>query len=106
MNKGIRQAVFARSKGRCECGCEKPITFESGHADHFFGRAKAEESVDTVWFLALHCDELKTTCRPSSIHWCRLFFAHARKHGYQKQMERVEAKARVLIAKGFGGARA
>lgn len=39
--KAIREAVFLRAKNRCECGCGRWITFESGHMDHFLGRASS-----------------------------------------------------------------
>ncbi len=100
MNKKIRASVFARAKGICECGCGRPLG-ESGHLDHFFGRAKASESIETCWAIRLDCDERKTRNEPTGIYWCRRFYAHARKHGYRDQMERVETKGRVLIAKGF-----
>jgi len=103
MNKKIRKAIFERSKGRCECGCGYSVTYETGRADHFFGRAKAVESVETVWFLSVPCDEGKTSSRPSAVMWCDRFYIHAIAHGYHEVAERAATKVRVLIAKGFGG---
>ena len=98
--KKIRALVFARAKGRCECGCQRPITPETGRLDHFFGRSRAE-SVETCWGLSVQCDEAKTNNRPSSIVWCRRFFVHARRHGYAEEIERVTEKGLVLRQKGL-----
>ncbi len=101
MDKKIRAAVFKRADGKCECGCSRSITPETGRADHFFGRAKAEETVETVWALAIPCDEGKTNSRPSAVMWCDRFRMHALLHGYGAAAERAATKAQVLAVKGF-----
>lgn len=102
MNKSIRIAVFERAKGYCECGqCGRTITFESGHLDHAFGRAKAPESLETCWALDYRCDALKTSCKPSRAYWLRLFREHCRRHRYRAEFERAETDIAVLKAKGL-----
>jgi hypothetical protein len=101
VNATIRLKVFDRAKGYCECGCRRPITFETGRADHFFGRAKVEEKIANVWALAIPCDELKTNNRPSSIYWFRLFRDHCRKHRYEPEFERAQTRIMVLKQKGL-----
>jgi hypothetical protein len=98
--KKLRAAVFARAKGLCECGCRRALG-ESGHLDHFFGRAKAAESLRTCWALALICDDAKTHNRPSAAHWCDRFYVHAVNHGFHEEAERASTKIMALIAKGF-----
>jgi hypothetical protein len=98
--KKLRATVFARAKGRCECGCGRHLG-ESGHLDHAFGRAKAPESERNCWALALVCDDAKTANRPSAAHWCDRFYLHAIKHGFHEEAERAATKILALVAKGF-----
>ena len=100
--KSIRLAVFERAGGYCECGvCRKTITFETGHLDHAFGRAKAAESVSNCWALAIACDELKTSNKPSRVYWLRLFRDHCRRHRYAAEFERAQSAIAWLKAKGL-----
>lgn len=98
--KKIRAAVFARAKGKCECSCGRSLG-ESGHLDHFFGRAKMVESERTTWALCLFCDHHKTINKPSASFWLRRFRVHAKKHGFTGELERAEAKLAVLACKGM-----
>lgn len=97
--KSVRAAVFARAKGKCEACC-RPLG-ESGHLDHFWGRAKAPTNVETCWALCLRCDYEKTNNRPSAINWLRRYWVHCRRYVYPEQCERAEARAEVLKAKGL-----
>ncbi len=99
--KRIRLAVFERSRGFCECGCGKRITFENSRLDHFFGRARIPESVSNTWLVAIACDELKTACKPSSVYWLRLFREHCRRHRYREEFERAQTRIAVLKQKGL-----
>lgn len=118
--KRLRAAVFLRARGRCECGCRRSITAESGHLDHHFGRAKAEESMATCWALHPTCDDAKTNNRPSAIHWLRKFYRHVTNWAtfyetqpddedfdgsisalYREAAGRAEMKAMALQARGL-----
>ncbi len=98
--KRLRAAVFKRADGACECGCGAFITEESGRLDHFFGRAKAPESMSTCWAICLGCDQAKTLNYPSARYWLERFVDHAQRHGYSAEVERAFAKIDVLRAKG------
>lgn len=80
MNKAIRAAVFARARWECECGCGKSINEHYDNLDHVFGRAKAEETMETCWALSLDCDYAKTNNRPDAATWLHKFIVHASKH--------------------------
>lgn len=101
MDKSVRRAVFERSAGHCECGCGRFIDFESGRADHFFGRAKADEKPETVWFLSMHCDHMKTVNSPNATHWLVRFTLHCLRHDYRYEAIRSLEKVSVLSAKGM-----
>lgn len=99
--KRIRAAVFARAKGRCECGCRRWITSESGQLDHQFGRAKVPQAVSNCWALSIACHEAKTLNHPSAAAWLQRFAWHAGKHGYLAERELALAKLNVLQVKGL-----
>lgn len=101
MNKQVRKDVVARAMWQCEAGCGTHVTEETGHADHFFGRAKAAESVETVWFLCLRCDDAKTNNRPSALHWQTRYLIHAAQLGYWTQVERALSRIFILHARGL-----
>lgn len=101
MNKAVRRLVFARANGRCECGCLRFITEETGRLDHFWGRAKAEETVETCWALSVACDEAKTANRPTSMHWNLKFLIHCAIHGYERSETRAAVRDAALRARGF-----
>lgn len=99
MNKDIRRAVFARAAGFCECGCGKAVTEETGHLDHFFGRAKAEEAVSNCWALTPEHDHARTVNEPSASYWLVRFVRHAAKHGYKSEEDRALTKLEALAVK-------
>ncbi len=104
MNKKIRGAVVVRSRGRCEaCGAFLSASGcgDTGHTDHFFGRAKAPESPENCWQLCIACDAKKTTGRPSAAFWLSRFIAHCKRHGFIDEKIRAEVKLAVLVCKGF-----
>lgn len=96
MNKQVRAEVFARATWNCEAGCGSHVTAETGRLDHFFGRAKAPESIETCWALCVKCDEDKTANRPSALYWYTAFLIHAARNGYWAQVERALARIFVL----------
>lgn len=98
--KRLRAAIFARARGRCEAGCGRFITPESGHMDHFFGRAKQPESVENCWALCLACDEAKTVNSPNARTWLLAFMRFADRYGYGLEYERAQVKLLALRAKG------
>lgn len=100
--KRIRVAIFKRSDNRCECGCRRWVTFESGRMDHFFLRAKVPQAESNCWFLHRDCDEERT--RPTKTdraHWLRLFINHATKYGYTAEAQLADTKLETLRAKGL-----
>lgn len=98
--KKLRALVFARANGLCECGCERALG-DSGHLDHFFGRAKAPATVENCWALSLACDDAKTNNKPSAVMWCDRFYLHSILHGHHEAAERAAARAQSLATKGF-----
>lgn len=99
MNNVIRRKVVERANGWCECGCGKTVTEETGHCDHQFGRAKAEESVSSCWFLHPSCDHAKTVNSPSASYWLVRFVRHCEKHGYAAEKDRALTKLEALAVK-------
>jgi hypothetical protein len=72
--KKIRYQAFVRSSNHCECGCGRWVTEESGHLDHFWGRAR-QESIESCWFLHPECDLNKTLNKPDWASWGRRFLS-------------------------------
>jgi hypothetical protein len=90
----IRDACFARAKGKCECGCGEAVGDDfrnsvypeaRGELDHMFGRGKGRlpQSVETCWVLRPDCHVAKTRNRPDAATWWRKFLAHIQRqtHG-------------------------
>lgn len=98
--KRLRRTVFARADGACEC-CGRWITEDSGHLDHFFGRAKVPEAVSNCWALCLTCDVAKTANEPTAAFWLVAFIAHALNHNFTAEAELAGAKLQTLQAKGL-----
>lgn len=114
MDKTIRAQVFARAHDRCEVPeCIRMAL----HFDHFFGRAKAEETVENGWAQCLIHSEAKTASRPSATFWQRAFIHHCCFQigrleakafgavgtiaGYAAARARAQTKLEVLFVKGF-----
>ncbi len=72
--------MFRRAGGVCECGCAKRIDEQRDHLDHFFGRAKAPETVENCWALSVECDQARTLNQPDAATWLRKFLRHACRH--------------------------
>ena len=98
MKPGLHAALLARAKGVCECGCKKPVP--PSEVDHFFGRAKAPETMETCWVLRVACHADKTANRPTAALWLMRFIAHAGRHGYAYAAERAQSKLEWVTAKG------
>ena len=97
----IREAVFARADGICECGeCGRWVSEEAGHLDHFFSRGKEPQTIRNCWGLHRVCDNQRTRNMPSAAYWLGLFIAHCGVHGYVAEAEKAAAKLQVLKAKG------
>lgn len=88
----VRDAVYERAGGYCECGCAKPfVGFRGARTpDHFFGKARAE-SIETVWALRVDCHERKTLNEPSAEHWRDRFVLHCERHGYHEAAQKARA---------------
>jgi hypothetical protein len=81
----IREACLQRAGGKCECGCGVPaVDWDKGYSfpeakaelDHFFGRGKVKQSVETCWILRADCHLEKTMLRPDAATWLQKFIAH------------------------------
>ena len=101
MDQALRNAIIARSRLRCECGCGRPAVH--GEFDHFFGRAKAEETIATVWLLRVDCHYAKTRNHPHNADWQRRFIEHCRRHGYAESQRRAEARLHFVETRGAFG---
>lgn len=89
--RAIRNAVFTRSGGRCEC-CGTEITKRTFELDHFFGRARSE-LVETCWALCSRdqgCHFEKTNSRPTRRWWLERFRRHAVLHGFGRAIPMVD----------------
>lgn len=98
--KKLRAEIAKRAGGICEapdCGKWIGEFGELGHADHFFGRAKAPESVETVWLLCPEHDDAKTRNSPSSTYWLGKFIRFCGRHGLPT--ERAEARLQFVMAR-------
>ncbi len=108
----IRDACFARAKGKCECGCGEPVgdDFRSsvypearGELDHMFGRGKGRlpQSVETCWVLRPGCHVAKTRNRPDAATWWRKFMVHAQRYtATAKSLDAARAWANAATAAG------
>ncbi len=91
MIDGLYQALAARAECRCENpDCRRSIPPAS--ADHFFGRARADEVEFTVWLLCKDCDYAKTRNSPDASTWLRRFIEHCKRYGYVDSQQRAEAR--------------
>jgi hypothetical protein len=106
MKADLAAALLARAGDRCECGCGIPFgPFLSAERvmDHFAGRARIEDSLDSIWVLRRDCDALKTANKPSAAHWLRLWLAHCEKHNYRASYERAFKRLQWVKAKAVLG---
>lgn len=87
--RGIYGEVEKRADGKCECGCTRSLAFGGSELDHFFGRAKAKQSVANCWLLAKQCALDKTRNTPSAAYWFGRFISHATRYGYHDEAERA-----------------
>ena len=88
MNADLRLQIVTRSGLRCECGCKRAAV--RGEMDHFFGRAKAEETLATLWWLRVECHHEKTENKPSRAFWLLKFIAHCGRHDYPSSADRAQ----------------
>jgi hypothetical protein len=90
-----QRKVYAEVDARSGGGCEHAFAGvycmnEATEHDHFWGRGKAEESVETVWHLCKFHHDNKTANDPDRAHWIERFKRHCYVHGYGEQMARCE----------------
>ncbi len=71
--------------------------------DHFYGRAKADESLTNCWALTPTCHGAKTANRPEAIFWWRKFLLHCVRHCYWEEADRTLAHIRSLATKASFG---
>ncbi len=89
MKPGLYERLVERARYACEVCC---IRLPPGECDHFFGRAKAEETEATCWMLCPQCHFAKTRCYPDASAWLRKFAEHCDRHGYIESAERARAR--------------
>jgi len=97
MNVDLYAKIVTRAASRCECGCGARVP--PGELDHFFGRAKVEESEGNCWILTPACHFSKTNNAPSAREWLTRFIAFAERHGYVEALVRAESKRMYLKTK-------
>lgn len=90
MDAEVHRQVLIRCRGLCECGCGRKLP--PGELDHFFGRAKAEETVENVWALSVQCHFEKTRNHPTASTWFLRFIKHCGKYSYAEAALRAEAR--------------
>lgn len=101
MTPAVNDAVVKRCAGKCECGCGASVP--PGERDHFFGRAKADETEATVWVLTPRCHYQKTQNFPDAGTWLLRFMRHCLTHGYVDSYKRAaETLAWKASKKGAG----
>lgn len=94
----MRAAVVERAGGCCEsCGIHCGV---DGHWDHFFGRGKVAQSVESTWLLCARCDDHKTRNHPNAASWLRRFVVHADCYRYVAESALAMTKLATLKAKG------
>ena len=76
----IRQNVFVRSRGICECGCGRVAE----EMDHAMSR-RVRQTERNCWALSSRCHVEKTNNRPSPTIWLALFSGHCASHGYSRE---------------------
>ena len=78
----IREAVFKRARGFCEVpGCGNIFTtFDPGELDHFHGRIRVKQSVESCWAICRADHRAKTDSRPSRAFWLEKFIQHCDRH--------------------------
>lgn len=106
MKPSIAESVLSRADGHCECGCGFWFGVElraNTTLDHFFGRARAKDSIDSIWALRADCHADKTANRPDAATWLKRFLVHCEKHGYRSSYDRAFKRlAFVEQRKAFG----
>jgi hypothetical protein len=91
MKAGLYESLVFRSRGRCEA-CSLPFGQSMElrpEADHFFGKAKADEDESTVWLIHASCHVNKHAARPSAAHHLKAFLVHAEKYGFRAAYDRA-----------------
>lgn len=101
MTPQLYRRLVERCRGTCECGCGTRVP--PGEADHFFSRAKAEETEATCWILTVKCHYAKTRNHPNNAEWQRKFIEHSRRHGYAESQRRAEARLHFVETRGTLG---
>ena len=96
----VREAAMVRAGGHCEA-CDGPF-LSLPEMDHFWGRAKAEETLETVWMLDRWCHIQKTRNFPSAREWLVRFVRHCEHHGYTAEAEKARKRLAFVEARGGG----
>jgi 5-methylcytosine-specific restriction endonuclease McrA len=102
MDARVYAEVEERAGGCCEsCGLPFGIGLkERPEADHFFGRAKAPESIENVWLIHSKCHRDKTDSFPTAAVWLLRFANHCIKFRYEEAAQRAKDKLSWLTSKG------
>ena len=103
MKPGLHAHLVERSGGNCE-SCHRPfgLGLLTAEADHFFARAKAEESEATVWLICRECHHAKTNNYPDAATWLLRFATFCDAHGFVASAARARARLfAVEVRAGF-----
>ena len=100
MKPAIAQSVLSRANGHCEaCGGQFGLFEWTPEIDHFFSRARADETEETLWVLHRACHRDKTDGKPSAGEWLKLFLEHCARHGYRSSYERAFKRLGIVEAR-------
>lgn len=102
MNAKVYSECEERAAGRCEsCGLPFGIGLtDRPECDHFFGRAKAPETVENCWLIHSRCHRDKSDNFPTAAVWLLRFANHCLKHQYTEAAQRARDKLAWLTSKG------
>lgn len=94
----VRVLCIERERFRCALNnlgppyrCSTPYSM-GGELDHFFGRGKEDEKVETCWWLCVMHHHMKTNYQPDRRWWLEAFLVHCRLYGYTEEAAMVVAR--------------
>lgn len=92
----IREAVFERAGGKCECsvGCQDVPS----EMDHAVPRRHGQ-SVEACWALSSEHHKMKTENKPDALTWAQRFHRHCLIHGYEGEATKAKIRIEVLTTR-------
>jgi hypothetical protein len=87
----LKEQALEREGGCCAVCCRPASAYLPLDPDHFWGVAKAPQSIENVWLLCRACHDRKTENKPDRAYWLQTFRLHARRYGYRREVAKVDA---------------